>query len=286
MGVENIFKCKGNEVANIPDRIIEEVGGTYEEINKDANKIVMLSKALKEEDNKGYCVLPFCHTAEAEAFGAKITYDHKFGNRIKEPVFKDLSQIDDLIDFDLKSGRISEVLKAISILKAEGEDIIFDITGPITIATSVTPSEVFFKAIRKDKDNVAKLLQIIEDNTVAYILEGIKRGATVISLADPAGTFDIVGPKIYRDFGGQTMYNILKRIEGELGASVVHLCGKTSTSLKEIELLETEEINVDGDRYIDMIKNIKKERPEISFIGNWCLKFPNKRKNIISCKLV
>lgn len=286
MGVENIFKCKGNEVANIPDKIIEEVGGTYEEINKDANKIVMLSKALKVEDDKGYCVLPFCHTLEAESFGAKITYDHKFGNRIKEPVFKDLSQIDDLKDFDLKSGRIAEVLKAISILKDEGQDIVFDITGPITTATSVISSEVFFKAIRKDKDNVAKLLQIIEDNTVAYILEGVKRGVTIISLADPAGTFDIVGPKVYREFGGQTMYNILKRIEGELGDAVVHLCGKTSTSLKEIELLETEEIDIDGDTYIDMIKNAKKRNPETKFIGNWCLKFPNKRKNLISCKLV
>ena len=82
------------------------------------------------------------------------------------------------------------------------------------------------------------------------------------------------------------MYNILKRIEGELGDAVVHLCGKTSTSLKEIELLETEEIDIDGDTYIDMIKNAKKRNPETKFIGNWCLKFPNKRKNLISCKLV
>lgn len=286
MGVENIFKCKGNEVANIPDDIVEKIGGTYEEINKDASKIVILSKALNEEDNKGYCVLPFCHTTEAEALGAKITYDHKFGNRIKEPVFKDLSQVDDLRDFDLKSGRIAEILEVISILKDEGQDIVFEVTGPITTATSVISSEVFFKAIRKDKDNVVKLLKIIEDNTVAYILEGIKRGVTIVSLTDPAGTFDIVGPKIYRDFGGKTMYNILKRIEGQLGDTVVHLCGKTSTSLKEIELLETEEIKVDGDTYIEMIKNVKKDKPEIRFIGNWCLKFPNKRKNVIACRLV
>lgn len=286
MAVKNIFKCIGNEVANIPDKIIEDIGASYEEINNDAEKIVELSKALKEENNTGYCVLPFCHTVEAEAFGSKITYDHKFGNRIKEPAITDLNSVEDLKDFDLNSGRIGEVLKAISILKDQGEDIVFDITGPITTATSVTSSEVFFKAIRKDKDNIFKLLKIIEDNTVAYILEGIKRGATVVSLGDPAGTLDIVGPKTYRDFSGKTMYSILKRIEDQLGDSVIHLCGKASTSLKEIDLLETEEINVDGDNYIEMIKNAKQERPDTKFIGNWCLKTNKKRKNIISFKLL
>lgn len=101
-----------------------------------------------------------------------------------------------------------------------------DIGGPISIATSVMDSQLFYKILRKDRHKIDSLLKLIENSAVEYISEGIKRSADIISFADPAGTIDIVGPKIYKELSGKATYNILKRIENGLGKSVVHLCGK------------------------------------------------------------
>lgn len=285
MAVSNIFKCIGNEVESIPETILDELGLSYEELNKTDSNIVTLSKTLKDLKKNSYCRVPFCHTVEAEAFGSKVTFDHQFGNRIKEYAIENMASIDDLA-FDLSKGRIAEVLKAISILKKDGENVVLEITGPITTGTSIIESTMFFKSVRKDKENIDKLLKLIEDGVVAYILEAVKNGVDIISITDPAGTLDIVGPKIYKEVSGKTTYNILKRIENQLEDAVVHLCGKTSTSLEAIGLIEAEKIEVEGQDYFNMIKNLKKDRNDTKFIGHWCLKAMKKNGEVIGCKLV
>ena len=128
MSVSNIFKCTGNEIESIPEEILEELNMSYEEINNDAASIVKLSLALKDYKKNKYCQLPFCHTVEAEAFGSRVNYDHKFGNRIREYAIGDIDSIEDIKNIDLSRGRIAEVLKAISILKKNGENVILDVT--------------------------------------------------------------------------------------------------------------------------------------------------------------
>lgn len=280
-----IFKCIGNEVESIPENILEKLGLSYEELNKTDSNIVTLSKTLKDHKKNSYCRIPFCHTVEAEAFGSRVTFDHQFGNRIKEYAIENMTSIDDLA-FDLSKGRIAEVLKAISILKKYGENVVLEITGPITTGTSIIETTMFFKSVRKDKENVDKLLKLIEDGIVSYILEAVKNGVDIISITDPAGTLDIVGPKIYKEVSGKTTCNILKRVENQLGDAVVHLCGKTSTSLESIGLVEVEKIQAEGQDYFNMIKSLKKDRNDVKFIGHWCLKAMKKNGEVIGLKLV
>ncbi|MDD2495893.1 MAG: uroporphyrinogen decarboxylase family protein [Tissierellia bacterium] len=286
MAVDNIFKCTGNEIESIPDSILEELSMfsmSYEEINNNASYIAKLSKALKEYKNNKYCELPFCHTVEAEAFGSTVNFDHKYGNRIGVYVIKDINLIEDIKNIDLGTGRIYEVLKAISILKKNGENVILNVTGPITIATSILDSQLLFRAIRKDAEKVNQLLEKIENGIINYILEGINYGVDIVSFADPAGTIDIVGPKVYKEVSGKFTYNILKKLEEQLGGTIIHICGKTSTSLESIGLLDTENLHVDGDNYFDMIENISKNN--IKFIGHWCLKLNRKNSIISKCIL-
>lgn len=75
MAVDSIFKCERNETDYIPNEISEKLNVSYEEANKNAFKMAMLSKTLKKQKNKTYCVVPFCHTVEAEAFGSMVKFD-------------------------------------------------------------------------------------------------------------------------------------------------------------------------------------------------------------------
>lgn len=284
MTVEKLLKCIGNEKELIPDSILEALGLSFEQVYDDACKIAILSKTFKAYRNSSYCKLPFSHTIEAEAFGSEVVFDHKLGNRIKGYAIEEINSVEDIEGLDLSKGRIAEILKAVRILKKDGEDVVLDITGPITLGTAIIDSSLFFRASRKDIDKTNKLLKLIENSTVDYILEAIKNGVDVISYADPAGTIDIVGPRFFKDFTGKTIYNILKRFEGKLGNSVIHLCIKTSSSLESAGFLEVEKIKVEGDNYYEMIKNAKKERKDINFIGHWCMNSKIKKDGIICCK--
>lgn len=280
-----VFKCVDECGELIPDELLEDLNSSYEEINYDANKLSTLSKRIKIHKNLPYCKLPFCHTIEAEAFGAKVVFDHKLGNRISGYAIDDVDSIENMKSLDLSKGRIGEVLKAVDILKSDGENVVLDITGPITIATSIMDSSLFFKAARKDKDKVNELLKLIEDSTVDYIIEAVNRGVDVISYADPAGTMDIVGPRFFKEFAGKTMYNILNRVVGKLDNSIMHLCIKVSSSLESSGFLEVEKIKGDGDSYFQMIKSVKSERKDINLIGHWCMNSKKKTNEIIGCKL-
>lgn len=281
MAVGNIFKCTGNDEETIDDIIMEKMGMSYEKINSDGANIAKLSQVIKEYKEYSYCRLPFCGTVEAESFGSKVTLDHKLGNRISEYAIDSIDSVDELRAMNLTSGRIAQMLKAVSILKEQGEYVVFDVAGPTTIGTSIMNNLLFFKGARKNKLN--QLLELIEDSTVDYILEGVKRGVDIFSYADPAGGIDIVGPKVYKDVTGQSTYNMLKKLEGKLGSAAIHLCGKTSTSLQSAGFLESENISVDGDGYFDMIENAKKEG--VDLIGHWCLKLNKKNNTITKCVL-
>lgn len=285
MGATSIFKCVGQEIEIIPDSILEGLNISYEESNKNAHEMAILAKALKEYKNKKYCKLPFCHTVEAEAFGSTVIFDQKVGNRIGKYTINDINLFEDISEIDLNKGRIAEVLRAINILKKNKENVILNITGPFSVATSIMDSGLFYRAVRKNREKINKLLEIIESNIVEFILAGVKQGVDFISFADPVGTMDIVGPKIYKDISGQSTYNILKRVESRLGKTIIHICGKTSTSLEAIGLIEVERIKVEGQDYLDIIKNIKEERKDIKFIGHWCLNLNKSNGEIINCKI-
>lgn len=285
MTTGDIFKCIGNEREIIPGEILEKLNISYEDSNRDASKMAMLSNHVREYKKRKYCILPFCHTVEAEALGSTIILDPMVGNRVYKYSIDDINLIDKISPIDLYSGRISKVLEAIKKLKDNGEKVCLAVIGPISLATSVMDSQLFYRALRKDRETVTKLLKLIEDTIVEYILEGIKQGVDIISFADPTGTIDIVGPKVYKDVSGKITYNILKRIENQLGNTIVHLCGKTSTSLENIGFLETNRIKVEGCSYGEMLNNISKERDDIKFVGHWCIKSNRVPKELIYCKI-
>lgn len=285
MAIVKIFKCIGNEGETIPHEILDELNISYKDANNDVNSIAILSKCLKEHNKGIYCVVPFCHTLEAESLGSTVIFDYVVGNRIGKYSIEDAESIKTIPSIDLYNGRISKVLEAIKRLKDNGEKVRLDITGPISLVTSVMDSGLFYKTLRKDKKTINKLLELIEDNIVAFILEGIKQGVDIISFADPTGTIDIVGPKVYEEISGKSTYNILKRIENQLGNTIVHLCGKTSTSLESIGLLEIETVEVHGSSYSEMISNISKERDDIKFIGHWCMKLDKAVDGVIWCRI-
>ncbi len=283
-----IFQCTGNENDKIPDTLLNDLGISFEEANYDTHKMVALSKKVKEYQHTYYCFLPFCHTVEAEAFGSSVLIDNEAGNRISKYAINGRDEFYKIRKIDFSSGRISKILESAHVLKGQGEKVCLNIMGPISLATSIMDSQLFYGSIRRDKDSIIKLLDIIEDSIVEFIKSAVSLGVDIISFADPTGTIDIVGPKVYKEISGESTYKILKRIENKLGDTVVHICGKTSTSLEAMGLLGTEEIKMEGNSYGEMLDRVRREREDVKFIGHWCMKLYKtySKFNIYKCILI
>lgn len=281
-----IFKCKDSSHEMIPKELMEELNMDHRDIYKNSKNISLISKKVKDYKKESICRLPFCSTIEAEGLGALINYgDKNNGPRISSCCIKTINDMPKIKKLDLTNGRIKNVLNAINELKTSGETVCLNVSGPITIATSLMDSIFFYRELRKNNEQVLALLEAIENGIVDYILKANAVGADIFSFADPAGTIDILGPRVYRILSGKITYNILKRIENKLNNAVVHICGKTSTSLEAIGLVQPNVIELNEPACYDKILlKLVKEKLGVSFIGHSCINM-NKSSKIVFLKL-
>lgn len=87
---------------------------------------------VREAEGDALCMVPFCHTVEAENYGGRIKLGTaRIGPRCEEPVCKDEDDLYGLPDFDFEKGRLRETLVAVKLLKAAGEMVGIQICGPL-----------------------------------------------------------------------------------------------------------------------------------------------------------
>ncbi len=273
--MENVdFKCASDNLEEIPEEVVKEIGIDFPEIHTEAEYIASLSKELKKYKKDILCRVPFCNTVEAEVLGGKIKLgDSKTGPRVDKYTFNSIEEMLNIKDMDLTKGRINEVLKAIEILKKDGEKVILNVEGPITIITSLIDSRIFYRSLRKNKDIVDDFLKIIEENIIKYINEGMKRGADIISYGDPVGALNIVGPKVFKEVSGKAALNILKKIENNLDGSIISLCGQLSTAFQKMNFVEAHPIEFEKDiTYGQAINYVLQNRKDVNIIGHNCIK--------------
>lgn len=278
------FKCQGDNLEKIPESVVNNIGITFPNAHTDNTLMCLLAKELKKYKKDSICRVPFCVTVEAESLGGNIKLgDMKNGPRVESYAFATIEELKNIQNINFHKGRIKEVLESIQKLSNEGECATLNVEGPFTIMSSIIDPIVFYKGIRRNKEKIDEFLKVLENNIVYYILEGIKRGAKIISYGDPAGSLDILGPKIYEQYSAKITYNILKEVEPYLENAVIHLCGKTSTAFEKLGLSESKAIEIQEKiTYGEAINKILQERNDVKFIGNSCIKrTPFKMKNSV-----
>lgn len=267
------FKCVGETLEEIPEAIIS-AGISFPEAHIDKYRMAALAKALKQYKGDVITRIPFCVTVEAEALGARIKLgNEKAGPRVAAYAFNDIEELQKINPINLEAGRIKEVLDCVELLSREGETVALSVEGPLTIISSLIDPLEFYKGLRKNPLAVENTLQIIEEGIFKYIREGVKRGARIISYADPVGSPDIVGPKMYRDVSGKTSFNILKKAESLAADLLIHLCGKTSTAFEKMGFSRSEQIETkEGITYGQAICDLLSQNCGVKFIGHRCIK--------------
>lgn len=266
------YKCKiGSDTGGLDDEVVKKINMNFPKGYTTAEGMVKIAKANKEQQKMTMCLLPFCHTVEAENFGGNINLGTaKIGPRCGEYAYENIHDLLNIPDLDFKRGRLYEVIKAIKDLKSKGEKVAVNITGPITILNNLINPSKIFRTWRKDPETITAIIERLRVQILLYLEKAIEAGADVLAFEDPVGALNILGPKYFesqgKNFSYPFMIDAIKLVNNK---AVLHICPKTTLQLISLELAEWDEIQLN--EVMSYEEAYIKLKDKISSTGNICI---------------
>ena len=212
--------------------------------------------------------VPFCMTIEAEAMGATVTMGTEcFEPHVSNCAIPSVLNYENVKSINVNEGRAKVVIDAIKILKQKNltVPIIGNITGPISTASSVADAVKFYTDLRKHNAEAHKFLEIVTNNLIIFANAMISAGADIITIADPSGTGEIMGPKLFDEFVVKYINDLISHIRKENIYIIVHICGKMNGVYKEVDRINADALSFDS---VVSLKEAKKNLPNRVLMGN------------------
>lgn len=277
--------CPGGMMNMVTYELMKKAGVFLPEAHKDARQMADLAKQVYKEKCFENIGVPFCMTVEAEEMGADVD----MGSDVVEPhvikyVINSVDEWENLKEIDLSSGRSKVVLDAIKILKEEVDDvpIVGNLTGPISTASSLMEPVVFYKELRKKKDEAHKFLEFTTNQILKFALAQVDAGADIIAISDPSGTGEILGPKFFKEFAVKYINMIVDKLKENGVPTIVHICGQMHNVYAEVNCINSDVLSFDSIVPISEAKDNLKDRIIMGNISTYALEFsePNKIKSL------
>ena len=242
------YPCGHSDAAGADPDVLARLGLSFPDIHTRAASMASLARGIKDKSGSALCLVPFCCTVEAEAFGASIRLgDVAVGPRAGAFVCSSLRDVLHLPPLNLTAGRIAQVLEACAALARAGEAVALEISGPLTILNALLDLTTVFKEWRKDETLFCAVLSRLRQDLGRYARAARERGVAAISYADPAGAVSVLGPRRYAVLAKQFIAPFLKELSGEPAPAVmVHVCPKTAQALVGTEHAAWRELPAPG----------------------------------------
>lgn len=262
--------CPGGMMNMIITELMEKTGIMWPDAHTDANKMADLAMAVYEYGMFENYGVPFCMTIEVESMGAGID----MGSKMFEPHVVDYV-IDSVLDYkklkvtDVNSGRAKVTTDAISILKNKGHGvpIVGNLSGPISVASSLMEPVTFYKELRRKKEDVHEFMGFVTNQIIEFGQAQVKAGADVIVISDPSGTGEILGPKYFEEYAVKYINMLIDGIRevDENFPIIVHICGQMRSVYSEIKELKADAFSFDT---VVGIKEIREHMGDKILMGN------------------
>lgn len=266
------FKCpQGSDTSGFTERVVKKVGLPFPEAFTYGEGMAKIVCTVREAEGDALCMVPFCHTVEAENYGGRIKLGTaRIGPRCEEPVCKDEDDLYGLPDFDFEKGRLRETLVAVKLLKAAGEMVGIQICGPLTALNNLIEIGKLFKIWRKKPEVIEEVIEKMRLQLLRYIEKSIEAGVDFIAFEDPVGGLKILGSKFFeqqgRRFSKPFVEEALKLIGGQV---VMHLCPKTSLQLVDLGMAVWE--NCTLPEPMSYAQACLELRGKVKLVGNLCI---------------
>lgn len=264
------------------------VTGVIKRIKKNHNSDVdaMVEAAIKVHKITGFenYGVPFCMTVESESFNVEVD----LGDKLVEPrVIKYNEDIINHLD-EIKvehSKRAMVVLEAISRLKNNKIPVIGNITGPMSVVTSIIEPTSYYKMMKKDRNKALKFLEIVTNYLIKFSGEMIDSGADIIAMSDPSATGEILGKKNFEEFMIPMYKKISEAVHNRGVKIIIHICGKSQRILESLNYSGADALSFDSVVGIRQAKEMIKV-PIMGNVSTQLLDQGKKRIVRLSTKLV
>lgn len=262
--------CPGGMMNMITTDLMELSNVLWPDAHTDAKKMAMLSAKSYESGCFENIGVPFCMTIEAEELGAEIT----LGTNIYEPhvtgyAFEKIEDWESVKKINPNEGRALTVIEAIKILKEQYPNvpIIGNLSGPISVASSVMEPVAFYKGMRKKNAETHKYMEFITEQIANFGKAQIEAGVDVIAISDPSGTGEILGPKFFDEFVVTYLNKLLDKLSAidKKVPTIVHICGQMKSVYEQVNKIKSNALSFDS---IVPIKESKKHLPNRVIMGN------------------
>lgn len=272
MGNIKDFKCTYDNASENSPEVAKALGLAFPDAYLHADTMAALSKANKEKEGNTMCILPFCHTVEAEAMGGIITLGNEVaGPRAKEYVYSNYEELANLPSIDFSKGRIKEVLLACQQLREQGEHVVLEVSGPITLLNVLIDTKHIFKGMRKNPEFMKQVFWKVGEEILRYVEEAKKHGVDMISYADSAGGLNILGPKMAEQMVEDFTYEFLKKLRTFADDhTLIMLRPKTTFALLGTEKAELVDVPVSGE--VPYGKGCIEVIGKAKIVGQQCIK--------------
>lgn len=108
-------------------------------------------------------------------------------------------------------------------------------------------------------------MEIVTDNLILFGKAQIEAGAEFITISDPSGTGEILGPNLFKKYALPYLNRICRELKPLCKGIIVHICGQLKSIYEELLQLECDVISVDA---VVNLKQLKKRLPNKIIMGN------------------
>ncbi len=242
--------CPGGMMNMIIEEVMDLTGCKWPEAHIDAKIMADLAAGVYENGGFENVGVPFCMTIEAEAMGAEVFLGTKINEpRVTDYIIDSVTQWKNLKNINVNEGRAKVVLDAIKILKEKDLDVpvIANLTGPVSTASSLMEPTIYYKELIRNPKESHEMMEFVTDNLIAFGKAQLIAGAQILTISDPSGTGEILGPKAFREYAVPYLNKIIDALEPfAKGGTIIHICGRLKSIYKELNELHSDAISFDS----------------------------------------
>jgi len=268
------FICPGGMMNMATVEVMKHVCAPWPDAHVNPQKMSQLALGVSRLTGIENLGVPFCMTVEAESLGARVV----MGTLETEPrvagyPLREVDQWPALKEAASGTARVQTVTEAVSLLARDenGLPVIANLTGPVTLATSLVEPMAFFKAMGKQPEVVHDLLSFISGRLIAFGKAQLQAGAEVLTIADPSGTGEILGPRRFAEFALPYLNCILEELKGCCKATIVHICGRLGSIFQEVDQLKADAISIDSLTSVSDLKNALSNKVVVGNVSTYLL---------------
>lgn len=259
------------DLFDVPQLLTEANGYSIRRYYDEFDMFVNMIKLAEKEFGLSGASFSLTLRQMGAAMGSKLEYPEHGIDFVKEHILKDGYDFEKLIDVDpLNNYILTPHLEKAKRLKREHPEIGFSsgLKGPISVASALRPIEQILRDLRKDPENVKKLLDIIVENNLAWVRAWTNEfGPSTMAIADPVTCSDILSPKQFVEFSLPAMTKMINGIYEITGNKpILHICGHSSSIWPHLRYLPLLAFSVDNCEDLSECKKVLGDKMII--IGN------------------